>query len=176
MLIKKIFTRKMENIIENWISSDKGISDILRSIDLKASDEKEAAEKAFYQIGSYLKLPLQPADITEEEYDSAYDQNLEPQAVLIELAMINYMFSDVNIKGNVMLALYNVHHKCCIDFYEVVAIHFGDESRIPAEQCIYFFGDSIDARLSFTLPKGVSWVEAGAKLMVKVIRHIKIPS
>lgn len=166
----------MQNEIENWISSDKGILDILTSIDEQSLDEKEAAEKAFYQIGSYLKLPLKPADITEEDYDSAYDQNFEPRAVLIELAMINYMFSDLNIKGNVLEALYNVHHKCCIDFYEVVAIHFGDESRIPAEQCIYFFGDSIDARLSFTLPKGVSWVEAGAKLMVKVIKHIKTPS
>lgn len=157
----------MENPIENWIMEDGVITDILTSIEHSSLNDADAAEKVFYQIGNYLKLPLLPADISEEDYDS----NDEPRAVLIELAVINYMYSNEDIKGNVMLALYNIYNKCYTDFEEASAIHFGDESKIPGEHFIYFFGNSVDARLSFSLPKEQTWVEAGAKLIVEVIRH-----
>lgn len=161
----------MENPIENWIMEDSVIADILSSIEQCSLNDADAAEKAFYQIGNYLKLPLLPADITEEDYDSYEDLNLEPHAVLIELALINYMFSDENIKENVVLAIYNVYNKCYTAFEEAAVIHFGDESKIPEEYFIYFFGNSVDARLSFSLPTGQTWVEAGAKLAVKVIKR-----
>lgn len=160
----------MENVIADWFERDKDLQNIVLSIDSRTSDEYEAAKFAFDEAADYLGLPKQPEDVTEEMSEEHDKLGLDsPRSVFHELALINYLFPDEDIRGNVMLALFNIQHKSYVDYEEVAVVFFEEYENIPIEYTIYFFGSAIDAKISFDLPKGTTWVEAGAKMAVKVL-------
>lgn len=160
----------MDNIIEDWLEQDKELLSIILSIDSRTRDEYDAALLAFKEVAEYLVIPKQPEDFTEKMYEEHEKLGFDaPRSVLEELALVNYLFPDEDIRGNVMVALYNVQHKNYLDYEDAAVVYFDGYENIPEQYMIYFFGDAIDAKLSFDLPEGKTWVEAGAKLAAKVL-------
>lgn len=159
------------NPLAEWIANDTKLLQVLQKIEAENLDTKEKiAQRIFNDVGKFLKVPLQSDEITDDDYKGHEALNIEPNDVFSELAVINYIFSEEDIIGNTLQALYNVYHKDYFHLDNAAAIFFGDESNIPDEYPVYFFGDTIDARITFSLPNGLTWTEARAKSMQKIVK------
>ncbi len=160
----------MNNIIENWYNNDKGLLDIILSIDAITTNQNDAALLAFNEIAEYLHLPKQPENSIDERSDGS---NIQTRSVFEELALINFMFPEEDMRGNVLLAMYNLHHKNYIEYNEVAIINYLDYNSIPDEYFIFFLGDTIDAHIMFfSLAIGKTLMEStGAKVMDKVLNY-----
>jgi hypothetical protein len=121
------------NHIIQWFKSDEGLCDVINFIDARKLTLAESARMAFHHVADYLGLPKQPDDITEQMYREFDIYDFEPQSVFEQIAVINYM-ADANddIRGLVMQALYNVHHKDYHGMEYAAEIYFGGIDKIPA--------------------------------------------
>lgn len=152
-----------DNPIIDWYSKDQWLCDFLVSIDQKKLSDEDAAKEAFYTIAEHYKLPKFPEDVDD-------GNGGEGRSVFEEMAIIKYMFPEDELKGAVMLALYNVYNNDYIPIDEAATLYYGDHDKIPKDYMVYYFGKDVDASVKFDIGN-LSWIEAGVMLMKKVINN-----
>ena len=164
-----------DNPIVVWYQKDKQLSDLLVSIDEQQLSEEESGREAFYQVSALYKLPKFPEDIVAveeddlqaEEYDEKDEE--EPRSVFEEIALARFLFPEDEYRGIVMFALHNIYHKSYIPYDEVAAQFFGNHADIPDNYFLYFFGKDVAATVKLDIGEQ-SWVEAGVRFMMKIIK------
>lgn len=158
----------MDNPVLEWLGKDKGVCEMLVRIDETNLSANESGSLAFHRISDYLLIPKTPSDINKQHFDEHAPLNLEPRSVIEELAILNYLAPEDDIRGKVLCAIHNMYFKAYTDWNEVTLKRYHYSTKTPESYSVYLFGNGIDARLQFDIEKG-SWVEAGALAMYKII-------
>ncbi len=153
-----------DNSIVEWYTQDKWLSDLLVSIDQKNLSDEEAAREAFYKVAEHYHLPKFPWDIENS------NDGTEILSVYEEIAIVKCIFPEDELKGIVMLALYNVYVNELIPIDEAAAIHYGDHDKIPDQYMVYFGGKDVDANLRFDIGD-MSWTDAEVVSMKKIVKY-----
>lgn len=161
-----------ENIIQQWITNDKKLSDALVEIENLGLSEKEQAEIAFHRISDMYQLPKMPNDIIDEDEDedivetyTGDDEDYDPSSVYQELGLIKYLNPDEDLRGNVLMAIYLVKNKLHVDIDEVYIKRYGNKEKICG---IGFKGDNTDVEIIF-MDEGKSWFELGCILFMRSV-------
>lgn len=153
------------NPIKVWYKKDQRLLKILVDIDNKGLSDEESAREAFYKVSEMYGLPKFPDEV---EHEDDWEDD-EPRSVFEEIALARYMFPEDLSRGLVMLAIHNIHTKCCIPFDDVAAKYYGSHDDIPDSYFMYFFGKDVDAFVKLDI-EGQAWTDAGAVMMKKVIK------
>jgi hypothetical protein len=148
-----------DNPIEEWYKKDQRLNELLVSIDQQSLPDEEAARQAFYKVSELYNLPKFPGEVDENG-----------RSVFEEMAIGKYIFPNDELKGVVMLAIYNVFINEYITMDEAAAIFYNSHDEIPDEYFVYYFGKDVDARIEFDIG-GKTWIEAGCTFMQK---HYKL--
>ncbi|MBI2730975.1 MAG: hypothetical protein HYX40_09530 [Sphingobacteriales bacterium] len=152
-----------DNPIVVWYTKDQWLCDFLVSVDQKNLSDEDAAREAFYKVAEHYKLPKFPWDKQNS------DNEEEKISVFEEMAIAKFIFPEDELKGIVMLALYNVYTNEFIPIDDAAAIYYGDHDHIPDQYMAYYFGKDVNATLRFEI-RNSSWVEAGATFVSKIIK------
>jgi hypothetical protein len=151
-----------ENPIEEWFKRDQRLNDLIVSIDQQNLSDEEAARQAFYKVSELYHLPMFPGEVSKET-----DEN--NRSVFEEVGIVKYIFPDDELKGIVMLAIYNVFNTECISVDEAAAIFYNSHDDIPDEYFVYYFGKDVDAKIEFDIGNK-TWIEAGCISMQKIFK------
>lgn len=148
-----------ENLVQNWIDTDKKLYDVLVEIQSSVKDEKEQAELAFYRISEIYQLPKMPEDNEEELFHST---------VYEQLALLNFMEPQDNIKARVLTSLFFVKENYVVGMNFVYEKKFGNNEP-PSN----FVGIGYKGDIPYVVPvfvmKGQSWYELGCKYFTKEV-------
>ena len=159
-----------ENIILDWFNEDEQLSNMINAIDATKSLEQQALD-AFLQVSTHYGLPKYPADFNDEYYERFEKMGIDnPRSVFEEATILKFLEPDEDPRGLIMVALYNVKNGTFIDIDEAAIKHFGSQEEIPSNYYVCFIGDGFAGQLHF-LKETESWIELGAKSMIRVFKQ-----
>jgi hypothetical protein len=159
------------NPLSRWIENDPKLQAIIQRISDTGKSFEEQAKVAFYEISEAYRVPKYPLDITEADQQLAETQGLDkPTTVFEEFAKIKYCYPEDDVRGMVLMAIYNAKHQMLFDITECAKVHFGSKRKIPKSYMVYFLGEDIESRLYFPVEGDKSWTEMGAKTASRVVK------
>lgn len=148
-----------ENLVQNWIDTDKMLFDTLVEIQNIEENDRKQAELAFQRISKMYNLPLYPEDNENGKFLSS---------VYETLALLNYLEPDGDIRGHVLSSIFNVKEGYVIDMSLVYQKKFNNEEA-PADFIgIGYKGEVVDVLPIFVM-KEQSWFDLGCKYFTKEI-------
>ncbi len=155
------------NEIQQWIDSDKVLSDVLVEIQEMPISLQEQAEVAFHRISEMYGVPKMPEDIVydnDEESESITSDNPEQSSVYEQLGLFKYLHPDDDPRGLVLAAIYAVINNLSIDMGDIYNKKYG--RKTPTLYGIGWIGENSKVEIIF-IEKGESWYDAGCKVFVK---------
>jgi len=157
-----------DSTIQDWINSDKNLSNFLVEIEKMSDSYKEQAEIAFNRVTEMYKLAKMPQDnIYNEDDESQDDKQYEEQTSVYEqLGLLKYLMPDEDLRGLVLNAIYFVKNGYVSDIEAIMFKKFGD--NIPDEVGFGFRGENTDVEIVFVL-QGESWFDLGCKMYTKYV-------
>lgn len=159
-----------DDMIHNWINTDKYLREALAEIHAVYSSEQEQTEMAFHKISEMYGLPKNPEDMQydeEEEEDYELDNNYDPMPVYRELGLIKYLDPDGDLLLQVVTAIYFVKNKYNVD---PEAAYQKYQELNPEKNCtgIGYIGDNSAVEIIF-LDGSKSWLELGCKFYERTV-------
>ncbi len=145
------------NPIQSWVENDSRLLSILNEINETNLPIDEQAEMAFHRISELYHLPKLPEDAQE----LAETTGEEVISVYQELGLVKFQEPDEDIRGLVLVALYNVLNKVTVDLDEIYK-----RANMKKERGICYKGENSRVTISF-LEENVSWFDADCKLYLK---------
>lgn len=153
------------DIILEWINSDKNLRDALAEIRSICNSEKEQAEMAFHKISDLYGLPKNSDDMPShddefEEEEEPEDEYYDPMPVYRELGLIKYLDPDNDPLSQVLMAIYCVKNR-----YNVDSEAAYQKCRNSGKKClgIGYRGNNSGVEIIF-IDGSKSWLELGCKL------------
>lgn len=156
--------------ISDWYNEDDRIKGTLDRLAFSGLTEDAQAAAAFDELSSAFQLPKYPEDITDALH--AHCEALEiydPRSVFEEFCIIRYLEPKDDIRGVVIMALYNVYKGIQMPLDECARKHYGSKRKIPKQYMVCYIGEGIKGRLHF-LKEDESWLEMGARVAAKIVR------
>lgn len=145
------------NPIQSWVENDSRLLSILNEIHETNLPINEQSEMAFHRISELYGLPKLPEDAQE----LAETTGEEVISVYQELGLVKFQEPDEDIRGLVLVALYNVLNKVTVDLDEIYK-----KANMKKERGICYKGENSKVTISF-LEENVSWFDADCKLFLK---------
>jgi hypothetical protein len=158
----------MNNPLKEWLKNNEEIKTLVLQIEETTTLLEEAASKAFYQISDYLLLPKFPVEINENHFKAHSEFGIEPRSVMEELAILNYLAPEEDIRGRVLCAIHNVYFKRYTDWERVILKRYKAPIKLPESYMVYLFGKDVDANYKFDT-EADNWVSTGAILAARVL-------
>ena len=157
-----------ENLIENWINTDKKLYDLIVEIDSTEKSLVEKAEIAFEKLSKMYNIPRMPNDIDDEEFenDEEFD-GIEQRSLFEEHALIKYLAEEnKDPRGMVLSATFHLLNNYRVDLYQVAEKEFG---KIIPENCkIAIKGEGFNGEVVFPQKESKSWFDLGCKIMRQI--------
>ena len=147
----------MDNPIQKWIENDGKVLTVIENISRLNLTVEEQAEMAFHRLCDLYNLPKIPedankiAELTGETINSVYQ----------ELGLVKFLEPDEDIRGLVMVAVFNVLNKATIKLEDVYK-----KAGMSAERPICFSGEFSRVKISF-VDETTNWFDNGCKLYLK---------
>jgi hypothetical protein len=152
----------MDNV-HKWLEIDKKLSNKLVEIQNSTNDKLKQAEMAFWEISEMYNLPKLPGDNEEAKaYCTVYEQ----------LAFLNFLEPDVDLRGHVLSAIFYVKNDFIIDINDVFQKQFGNSDSLKILTGIGYREFSVDVKPIFVM-KDENWLDKGCKYFTKPIDKSK---
>jgi hypothetical protein len=145
------------NPIQSWVEGDHKLLALINEISRTQLPIEEQAEMAFHKVSVLYGLPKLPEDAqemggsTREEVISVYQ----------ELGLVKFLEPDDDIRGLVLVALYNVLNKITVGLDEVYK-----KAGKRNDRGICFTGENSKVTIAF-LGENVSWFDSGCTLYLR---------
>ena len=157
-----------ENLIENWINTDKKLYDLIVEIDSRDKSLVEKAEVAFEKLSKLYNIPRMPNDIDDEEFEvnEEFDE-IEQRSLFEEHALIKYLSKEnEDPRGMVLSAAFNLLNDYRVDLFQVAQKEFG--KSIPENCKISIKGEGFNGEVVFPQKESMSWFDLGCKIMRQI--------
>jgi len=145
------------NPIQSWAEGDPKLLALINEISQTQLPIEEQAEMAFHKVSALYALPKLPEDAQEIEGSTGE----EVISVYQELGLVKFLEPDDDIRGLVLVALYNVLNKVTVGLDEVYK-----KAGMKKERGICFTGENSKVMISF-LEENASWFDSGCNLYLK---------
>ncbi|MBT8297719.1 MAG: hypothetical protein KJO52_05240 [Maribacter sp.] len=149
----------MENPIQQWISSDKKLSDLLVEIQSMNKTPVEQAEIAFDRLCEMYELPKMPEDL--ENNGTEYERS-----VFEEHSLLKFLAPNDDPRGLVLSSIYHLWKNLVVDYQDIAEKEFG--SNIPENCQIEIKGEGINGQVVFPSKEGKSWFDLGCIVNTKL--------
>lgn len=146
-----------DNPIQSWAEGDPKLLSLINEINQTQLPIEEQAEIAFHKVSALYGLPKLPEDAEELEEETGQ----EVVSVYQELGLVKFLEPDEDIRGLVLLALYNVKNKLTVGLEEIYK-----KSGMKKERGICFKGENSKVTISF-LQEDESWFDSGCTLYLR---------
>jgi len=158
-----------QNYLENWINSDKKLSELIKKIESTDKTLSGKAEIMFEKLCVLYDIPRMPTDIKEIEFDDDddFDEVTNYRSLFEEHALIRYI-SDKNEDplGMVLSSAFHLLNDYRVDLFQVAKKEFGQD--IPEECKIGIKGEGYCGEVVFLQKESISWFDLGCKIMVQI--------
>lgn len=158
-----------ENLVQNWIDTDKKLYDLIMEIESTGKSFPEQAELAFEKLSKVYNIPRMPTDISDEEFedDEEFDDVTDPRSLFEEHALIKYLAGeDEDPRSVVLSAAFHLLNDYRVDLFQVAEKEFGED--IPEKCKIGIKGDGFSGEVVFPQKESKSWFELGCKIMKQI--------
>lgn len=157
-----------ENLIENWINTDKKLFNLIVEIDSTDKSLFEKAEIAFEKLSELYNIPRMPNDIDDQNFedDEEFD-GLEQRSLFEEHALIKHLAEkNEDPRGMVLSAAFHLLNNYRVDLIQVAEKEFG--KRIPKNCKIAVKGEGFNGEVVFPQKESKSWFDLGCKIMRQI--------
>jgi hypothetical protein len=158
-----------ENLIQNWINTDKTLSNLIFEIESTQKSLIEQAELAFEALSKLYNIPRMPIDINDEEFDDdeELDGVTDQRSLFEEHALIKYLASEnEDPRGIVLSAAFHLLNDYRVDLFQVAEKAF--KKNIPEKCKIGIKGEGIMGEIVFPQKESKSWFELGCVIMKQI--------
>lgn len=157
-----------ENLIENWINTDKKLYALIVEIDSTEKSLVEKAEVAFEKLSKLYNIPRMPNDIDDEEFeDSEEFDEIEQRSLFEEHALIKYLSEEnEDPRGMVLSAAFHLLNDYRVDLFQVAEKEFG--KSIPENCKIAIKGEGFNGEVVFPQKESKSWFDLDCKIMRQI--------
>jgi hypothetical protein len=150
--------------LEEWVESEsklnRKISELYES---ELSPEAQARELLAYLVATY-KLPLNPMEVEDREWQDAVDSWYVPISMLEQVAQLKFVKPENNDPRYLVLnAAYLIHHKLVFDMALEMGAYLGDDEL----QGLGYRGDDVFEAELIPVKKGDSWFDKGCTFFTK---------
>lgn len=146
-----------ENPIQSWAENDSRLSLILNEIHQLNLPIEEQAELAFHRLSEIYNLPKLPEEAEKLEEATG----METISVYQELGLVKFLEPDEDIRGLVLIAVYNVLNEITVGLERVYK-----KAGMNEEKGICYRGENAKVTITF-LEENVSWFDSDCKLYLK---------
>jgi hypothetical protein len=158
----------MENVVQNWIGSDRELYRLLEGIENSDLSKIEQAELAMDKLCSMFDLPKMPDDtLRYEEYYKENDVE-EKRSVFEENALLKYIYPNEDPRQILVTAVYSVKNFVGVDLDEILLAEFGDD--FSDDYVVGYRGNGVHGEIVFPQKEGKSWVDLGCFMAIKIVR------
>ncbi|HLO72860.1 MAG TPA: hypothetical protein VK164_02905 [Flavobacterium sp.] len=154
------------NPLENWISTDNKLSQMLSEIETVSNSEQEQAKIAFHRLAENYNLPKYPDDVQDRETIQVADFHLyNPISIYEVLGKIKFVDKNLqNLKSNVLLAAYLIINNL-EPFIDEELDEFLGNNQLSG---FGYKGEDVDVEM-IPIIEGESWFEKGCTFFTKEI-------
>ncbi|WP_147273608.1 hypothetical protein [Pedobacter chinensis] len=149
---------KQTNPIKNWIDNDSILTSVLVEIQNMNISIEEQAEAAFHKLCEMYRLPKMPANINEYDED---ELESEDTSVYQELGLLKFLEPNDDLRGLVLVAVYNTLNKITINLDEVYR-----KAGVSIHALICYKGENSRVNISF-LSDSESWFDSECVMCLK---------
>jgi hypothetical protein len=158
-----------ENLVQNWIDTDKNLSNLITEIETEFNSFTEQAEIAFERLSKLYNIPRMPEDVAEDEFedDDESDGVSDKRSLFEEHALIKYLADEnEDPRGIVLSAAFHLLNDYRVDLFQVAEKEFGE--NIPKNCKIGITGEGFNGNVVFPQKETKSWFELGCKIMKQI--------
>ncbi|GGZ76165.1 hypothetical protein [Algibacter mikhailovii] len=156
-----------QNPIENWISTDKRLNELIIEIELTDKTLTEKAEMVFDKLSELYEIPRMPTDVLEDEFDDDFDGVTDQRSLFEEHALIKYLADEnEDPRGMVLSAAFHLLNDYRVDLFQVAEKEFG--KNIPEKCKIGIKGEGHNGEVVFPQNESISWFDLGCKIMKQI--------
>jgi hypothetical protein len=158
-----------ENLVQNWIDTDKMIYDMIVEIESTGKSFPEQAELAFEKLSKLYNIPRMPNDIDDEELEDyeELDGVTDKRSLFEEHALIKYLAEEKEDPRSLVLsAAFHLLNDYRVDLFQVAEKEFGE--NIPEKCKIAIKGEGFNGVVVFPQKESKSWFELGCKIMKQI--------
>lgn len=156
-----------ENLVQNWINTDKTLFNLIAEIESTCKSFPEQAEMAFEKLSEIYNIPRMPSDIDED--DSNYDEELDEytRSLFEEHALLKYLAGENEDPRSIVLsAAFQLLNGYRVDLFQVAEKEFG--KSIPEKCQIGIKGEGFNGEIVFPQKETESWFDLGCKIMTQI--------
>ncbi|MFY7743080.1 MAG: hypothetical protein ACOVQR_10555 [Flavobacterium sp.] len=155
-----------ENLVLNWVNSEKELFDLLVEIQSLNISVNEQVEIAFHRISDLYGLPKMPEDIKdvdseEEDFDN---EEFVLTSVYEQFGLLKYLHDNQDLRGVLLSAIYFVKNGYVADIDEVYKKYYS-KNTLPIVGIGFKYVNS-SVELVF-VREGESWFDLGCKMFIK---------
>lgn len=158
-----------ENLVQNWIDTDKNLSNLINEIETDFNSYKEQAQVAFERLSKLYNIPRMPKDVAEYEFekDDESEGISDKRSLFEEHALIKYLADEnEDPRGIVLSAAFHLLNDYRVDLFQVAEKEFGE--NIPENCKIGITGEGFNGNVVFLQNETKSWFELGCKIMKQI--------
>ena len=157
-----------ENLVQNWIDSDKALYNLITEIEATNKSFPEQAELAFEKLSELYNIPRMPSDINDEELDE--DEEFEDdisRSLFEEHALLKYLAGKFEDPRSIVLsAAFHLLNDYRVELLQVAIKEFG--KNIPENCKIGIKGDGFHGEVVFPQKETESWYDLGCIVMTQI--------
>jgi hypothetical protein len=154
-----------ENLVQNWIETDKNLFKLITEIESEFNSYHEQAEVAFERLSKLYNIPRMPVDVLEDEFED--EDEFDKRSLFEEHALIKYLAKEnEDPRGIVLSAAFHLLNDYRVDLFQVAEKEFGQ--NIPAKCKIGIIGEGFNGEVVFPQKESKSWFELGCKIMKQI--------
>jgi len=156
-----------------WVATNPKLTELIEMLDNSNKPFDEQAKIGFYEISELLGVPKYPEEISEEDYEKYEIKGIEnPTTVFEEIGKLRFCMPTDDIRGIVLLAIYNSNYGLPYGIDNCAQVYFGSIEQIPKDYIVYYSGQDIDSMIHF-LEESESWTKPGIKYAVKIVSNFQ---
>jgi hypothetical protein len=158
-----------ENLVQNWIDTDKNLSNLITEIETEFNSYTEQAEVAFERLSKLYNIPRMPEDVAEDEFEDEDkpDGVTDKRSLFEEHALIKYLADEnEDPRGIVLSAAFHLLNDYRVDIFQIAEKEFGQ--NIPENCKIGIIGEGFYGNVFFPQKETKSWFELGCKIMKQI--------
>ncbi len=150
--------------LEEWVESESELNQKITELyESPLSPEAQARELLAYLVATY-KLPLNPMEVEDREWQDAGDFWYVPISMLEQVAQLKFVKPENNDPRYLVLnAAYLIHHKLVIDLAPEMEDYLGDDEL----QGLGYRGNDVFEAELIPVKKGESWFDKSCSFFTK---------
>jgi hypothetical protein len=157
------------NPIQNWISTDENLQDLIIEIESTEKSLDEQAELAFEKLSKLYSISRMPNDIADDESEDneKRDGAVDRRSLFEEHALLKYLSEeDDDPRGIVLLAAFQLLNNYRVDYVDVANKEF--KNRIPENCQIGIIGEGYYGKVVFPQKETKNWIDLGCIVMTRL--------